>query len=199
MCGGAAIGLTKLLYWVEDQFDRLPVNKFWHPAIGALGLGIIGFFVPRVLGVGYDTISDILNSNLAWKLLLLIVIFKSLALVLSLGSGHFGRPAGPHVHGQRGARWPFRDRPSIGLFPGPTCSRRFRLVAMGAVFGAASAPPLRLLFSLSKLPVITTPSSTHARLRDRHGIAIRYLPNSIMTEKLARRGLRPTTNTKPSC
>ena len=53
----AAIGLTKFLYWVEDLFDRLPSAILWHPAIGALGLGIIGFFVPRVLGVGYDTIS----------------------------------------------------------------------------------------------------------------------------------------------
>jgi CIC family chloride channel protein len=75
VCGFAAVGFTKLLYLVEDQFDRLPVDEFWHPAIGALGLGIIGYFVPRVLGVGYDTISDILNNKLAWKLLLLIAVF----------------------------------------------------------------------------------------------------------------------------
>src|SRR5947209_6778533 len=90
VCGFAAVGFTKLLYLVEDQLERLPVNEFWHPAIGALGLGIIGYFVPRVLGVGYDTISDILNNNLAWKLLLLIAVFKSLALVISLGSGTSG-------------------------------------------------------------------------------------------------------------
>src|SRR5579863_451265 len=88
--GIAAIGFTKLLYWVEDQFDRLPIDDLWHPAIGALGLGIIGFFVPQVLGVGYDTISDILNNNLALELLLLVAIFKALALVISLGSGTSG-------------------------------------------------------------------------------------------------------------
>src|SRR6202050_866038 len=49
LCGMAAIGFTKLLYFVEDQFERLPISDFWHPAIGALGLGIIGFFVSRVL------------------------------------------------------------------------------------------------------------------------------------------------------
>src|SRR6516162_1074774 len=70
VCGLAAVGFSKLLYWVEDQFDRLPVDELWWPAIGALGLGIIGYFVPRVLGVGYDTISDILNGQLALKLLL---------------------------------------------------------------------------------------------------------------------------------
>ena len=83
--GIVAIGFTKLLYWVEDQFDRLPIDDLWHPAIGALGLGIIGFFVPRVLGVGYDTISDILNNTLALKILILIAVFKALALVISLG------------------------------------------------------------------------------------------------------------------
>ena len=90
ICGVAAIGFTKLLYWVEDQFERLPIDDLWHPAIGALALGIIGFFVPRVLGVGYDTISDILNNNLAFKLLILVAVFKALALVISLGSGTSG-------------------------------------------------------------------------------------------------------------
>src|SRR5208282_4192727 len=72
LCGAAAIAFTKILYWVEDQFARLPINDLWHPAIGALALGVIGFFVPRVLGVGYDTISDILNNNLALKILILV-------------------------------------------------------------------------------------------------------------------------------
>src|SRR5437762_13533845 len=61
LCGLAAVGFSKLLYWVEDQFEKLPVNDMWWPAIGALGLGIIGYFVPRVFGVGYDTITAILN------------------------------------------------------------------------------------------------------------------------------------------
>src|ERR1700678_1722847 len=90
LSGFVAVGFTKLLYWVEDRFDDLPIDDLWHPAIGALGLGIIGFFVPRVLGVGYDTISDILNNNLALKLLILIAVFKTLALVISLGSGTSG-------------------------------------------------------------------------------------------------------------
>ena len=52
LSGIAAIGFTKVLYWTEDLFEHLPIDDLWHPAIGALGLGIIGFFVQRVLGVG---------------------------------------------------------------------------------------------------------------------------------------------------
>ncbi|MCL4487113.1 MAG: chloride channel protein [Chloroflexi bacterium] len=90
ICGLAAIGFTKILYWVEDQFARLPVDPLWWPAIGALGLGLSGFFVPRVFGVGYDTITDILSNRLPLVLLVTIMVFKALALVISLGSGTSG-------------------------------------------------------------------------------------------------------------
>src|SRR5207244_6333537 len=138
ICGLAAVGFSRLLYWTEDQFEKLPVDEFWHPAIGALGLGIIGYFVPRVLGVGYDTISDILNNNLAWKLLLLIAVFKSLALVISLGSGTSGGLLAPMFMASAALGGVFAlgiDHIVLGanLAPGA-----FALVAMGAVFGAAS-------------------------------------------------------------
>src|SRR5207253_10576503 len=87
ICGLAAVGFSRLLYWTEDQFEKLPIDELWWPAIGALGLGIIGYFVPRILGVGYDTISDILNANLALKLLIIVMIAKAIALVISLSSG----------------------------------------------------------------------------------------------------------------
>ena len=45
---------------------NFPLDELWWPAIGALGLGIIGFFVPRVFGVGYDTIGDILERRV-WR------------------------------------------------------------------------------------------------------------------------------------
>src|SRR2546421_3302594 len=90
LCGLAAVAFSKSLYWVEDMFEKLPVDEMWWPAIGALGLGIIGYFVPRVLGVGYDTISDILNNHLALKVLIMVMVFKSLALIVSLGSGTSG-------------------------------------------------------------------------------------------------------------
>ncbi len=190
VCGFAAVGFTKLLYLVEDQFDRLPINEFWHPAMGALGLGIIGYFVPRVLGVGYDTISDILNNNLAWKLLLLIAVFKSLALVISLGSGTSGGLLAPMFMASAALGGVFAmgiDHlvPSAGLAPGA-----FALVAMGAVFGAASRATFAFIvfaFEITRDYNSVLPLMLVCVIAD--AIAIRFLPNSIMTEKLARRGL----------
>jgi chloride channel protein, CIC family len=190
VCGFAAVGFTKLLYLVEDQFDRLPIDEFWHPAIGALGLGIIGYFVPRVLGVGYDTITDILNNNLAWKLLLLIAIFKSLALVISLGSGTSGGLLAPMFMASAALGGVFAlgiDSvvPGAGLAPGA-----FALVAMGAVFGAASRATFAFIvfaFEITRDYNSVLPLMLVCVIAD--AIAIRFLPNSIMTEKLARRGL----------
>src|SRR6201997_284051 len=138
ICGLAAVGFSKLLYWVEDLFEKLPVDPLWWPAIGALGLGIIGYFVPRVLGVGYDTISDILNAQLALKILLVVMIAKAVALVISLGSGTSGGLLAPMFMSSAAMGGVFamtvnRVFPSANLAAGA-----FTLVAMGAVFGAAS-------------------------------------------------------------
>src|ERR1700723_750343 len=189
--GVAAIGFTKLLYWVEDQFARLPINDLWHPAIGALGLGIIGFFVPRVLGVGYDTISDILNNNLALKLLILVAVFKALALVISLGSGTSGGLLAPMFMSSAALGGAFAIVvnmifPSAHLSPGA-----FALVAMAAVFGSASRATFAFIvfaFEITRDYNAILPLMLACVIADM--IALRYLPSSIMTEKLARRGLR---------
>ena len=57
--------IVKGLSFFEDAFERLPISSFWHPLIGALGFAVIGLFVPRVLGVGYPSISAILAGRLA--------------------------------------------------------------------------------------------------------------------------------------
>jgi len=190
ICGAAAIGFTKLLYWVEDLFEHLPVNDLWHPAIGALGLGIIGFFVPRVLGVGYDTISDILNNSLTLKLLILIAVFKSLALVISLGSGTSGGLLAPMFMSSAAMGGVFalvvnRIVPSAHLSPGA-----FALVAMGAVFGAASRATFTFIvfaFEITHDFNSILPLMLVCVIADM--IALEWLPSSIMTEKLSRRGL----------
>ncbi|HEY4710720.1 MAG TPA: chloride channel protein [Candidatus Acidoferrales bacterium] len=190
ICGGAAIGFTKLLYWVEDQFARLPIADLWHPAIGGLGLGVVGYFVPRVLGVGYDTISDILNNNLTLQLLILIMVFKALALVISLGSGTSGGLLAPMFMSSAAMGGVF----AIGVnavIPGAHLSPgAFALVAMAAVFGAASRATFAFIvfaFEITRDYNAILPLMLCCVIADL--IALRYLPTSIMTEKLARRGL----------
>jgi chloride channel protein, CIC family len=191
VCGIAAVLLSKALYWVEDTFEKLPVDELWWPAIGALFLGIIGFFVPRVLGVGYDTIGDILNGNLAWKLLLIVMLAKFAALVISLGSGTSGGLLAPTfmwsaAMGGLFAMIANHAFPGAHLSPGA-----FALVAMGAVFGAASRATFSFIifaFEITRDYNSVLPLMLVAVIAD--GVAMLFMPrSSIMTEKLARRGL----------
>jgi chloride channel protein, CIC family len=192
VCGLAAVGFSKLLYWVEDQFDKLPIDELWWPAVGALGLGVIGYFVPRVLGVGYDTISDILNANLVLKVLLVVMIAKAAALVLSLGSGTSGGLLAPMFMSSAAMGGTFAIvvntvYPAAHLSPGA-----FALVAMGAVFGAASRATFTFIifaFEITRDYNSVLPLMLVSVVAD--GIAMLMMPGaSIMTEKLARRGLR---------
>ena len=196
LCGLAAVGFSKLLYWVEDQFEKLPIDDLWWPAIGALGLGIIGYFVPRVLGVGYDTIGDILNANLALNLLLVVMVAKAVALVVSLGSGTSGGLLAPMFMSSAamgGAYAMLIDRvyPDAQLAAGA-----FALVAMGAVFGAASRATFTFIifaFEITRDYNSVLPLMLVSVIAD--GMAMWLMPkSSIMTEKLARRGLRIHTD-----
>jgi CIC family chloride channel protein len=190
ICGVAAIGLTKLLYWMEDQFERLPMDNLWHPAIGGLAVGVIGFFIPRILGVGYDTISDILNGNLALKLLILIAVFKTLGLVISLGSGTSGGLLAPTFMSSAALGGAFAMVVNM-IFPGAHLSPgAYALVAMAAVFGAASRATFAFIvfaFEITRDYNAILPLMLACVIADM--LAIHFLPSSIMTEKLARRGL----------
>lgn len=192
ICGLASVGFTRLLYWTEDLFEKLPVDELWWPAIGALGLGIIGYFVPRVLGVGYDTIGDILNASLPLKLLVTVMIAKAIALVISLGSGTSGGLLAPM----------FMSSAALGgvlalafnsVFPSAHLSAgAFAVVAMGAVFGAASRATFSFIifaFEITRDYNSVLPLMLVSVIAD--GISMLLMPKaSIMTEKLTRRGLR---------
>jgi chloride channel protein, CIC family len=192
ICGLAAVGFSKSLYWVEDQFEKLPIDELWWPAIGALGLGIIGYFVPRVLGVGYDTTGDILNANLGLKLLVIVMAAKTAALVVSLGSGSSGGLLAPMFMSSAamgGAYAMVIDR----IYPGAQLAAgAFALVAMGAVFGAASRATFTFIifaFEVTRDYKSVLPLMLVSVIAD--GIAMLLMPkSSIMTEKLVRRGMR---------
>jgi CIC family chloride channel protein len=191
ICGLAAVGFSKLLYWVEDQFEKLPFDEMWWPAVGALGLGIIGFFVPRVLGVGYDTIGDILNGQLVWKLLLVVMLAKAGALAISLGSGTSGGLLAPCFMWSAALGGLFAMISNHFLSGAHLSPAAFALVAMGAVFAAASRATFTFIifaFEITRDYNSVLPLMLVSVIAD--GIAMLLMPNSsIMTEKLARRGL----------
>src|SRR3569833_3166951 len=65
LIGLLSAGITKIVYFIEDGFEKLPVHWMWWPAIGGLVVGVVGYFAPLTLGVGYTNIAAIVSGHLA--------------------------------------------------------------------------------------------------------------------------------------
>lgn len=189
-CGLFAIVISRGLFVVEDLYRRLPVGEFWHPAIGAVGFATVGLFVPRALGVGYDTIGDVLNARLAVGTVAALAAAKLLAWWLALGSGTSGGTLAPILLISAS----FGTVVGAGLndvLPGPQIALgAFAIVAMAATFGAATQATFTAIvfvFELTRDYDVILPLMLATVLADLVYSAVNS--DSLMTEKLRRRGL----------
>jgi len=192
LMGIIGIAMIRTLSWLDDFFDHLPVKRalIWSPAIGALVLGIIGYFYPQIFGTGYDTIRDMLNDRLPANKLIGVSVAKFVALVVSLGSGTTGGVFAPSliVGGGFGAVFGMGCR---HLFPHLVSDPAFyALAAMAACFGGISRAPFTsivFLFELSHNPNSLLPLIVCVMVAD--GFVRLFSRDSIMTSKLVKRGL----------
>src|SRR5580692_248645 len=94
--GLMSVAFVKFLTWMRAQFLRLPRKTAWvQPLAGGLLVGIMGWFVPQTLGVGYGYVGSALNGGMALKLMLLLLALKFFAVVTSYASGNAGGIFGP--------------------------------------------------------------------------------------------------------
>ncbi|HEX5031115.1 MAG TPA: chloride channel protein [Candidatus Eisenbacteria bacterium] len=175
--------LTRAVYASEDAFARLPIHWMWWPAIGGLVVGIGGLFFPRALGVGYDTIGDLLQGSVAGPVLLAILGVKALIWAVSLGSGTSGGVLAPllMLGGALGGieAWVLPDR-GAGFWP---------LVSMGAILGGTMRAPLTgIVFSLELTHDVNMLLPLLVAVSIAHGFTVLLLKRSILTEKISRRG-----------
>jgi CIC family chloride channel protein len=190
--GFVGVTMIRVLSWLEDFFDDLPIKRalIWSPVIGALILGVIGYFYPQVLGTSYDTIRDMLNDRLTVRELIGTSFAKFAALVISLGSGTTGGVFAPSlvVGGGLGAAFAFGCQHIVPhLVSDPAF---YSLVAMAALFGGIARAPFTsivFLFELSHNPNSLLPLIVCVMVSD--GIVRLFSRDSIMTVKLAKRGL----------
>jgi H+/Cl- antiporter ClcA/CBS domain-containing protein len=197
-CGLLAVVICKGLYLVEDGFRRLPVPEFWHPVLGALGFGFVGLFVPRALGVGYESINDVLANRLTVGVLAALLLAKLAAWWLALGSGTSGGTLAPILL-ISGAFGGLLGALLDGVAPGLGVSAgAVALVAMAATFGAATRATFTAIvfaFELTQDYRAILPIMLGAVLADL--VAAALLDHSLMTEKLARRGLHVRLDYEP--
>lgn len=183
--------LIRTLYYTKDLFSGIPVHPIFKPALGGLVVGMIGLFYPRVLGMGYGVITDALNNQFTFKLLLILLILKIIVFSLSLGSGGFGGTIIPSLFVGTmlgGAFGTIIDMLYPGMTAGPGA---YALVGMGAVFAGSTRAPLTailILFELTRDYNLILPLMFACVLSNVMSSAL--YPESIFTEGLRRRGIK---------
>jgi len=96
--GLVSVAFTKLLLGLRSRFLRFPRKTLWfQPVAGGLCVGIMGWFVPQILGVGYKHVGDALNGSMAFKLMALLLVLKLFAVAISYASGNAGGIFGPSL------------------------------------------------------------------------------------------------------
>jgi H+/Cl- antiporter ClcA len=184
LAAGFASGLlTQLVYGSEDLFTKLPIHWMWWPVIGGAVIGLGGLVYPRALGIGFDTIQDLLAGRLVGGFLLGLLITKAVIWAVALGSGTSGGVLAPLLLmggalGALEAHWLPGGQP--GLWAG---------ISMGAMMGGTMRSPLTAIAFMLELTheVALLPGLLVACVAA-HAVTVLLMRRSILTEKVARRG-----------
>jgi chloride channel protein, CIC family len=140
--GLGSVAFVKLLLNLRLWFRRLPINTVWvQPAIGGLIVGLMGWFAPEILGVGYDYVDRVLGGDIPIRTIAMLAVLKIVATPVCYSSGNAGGIFGPSlfigamIGGATGGV-------AHHLFPTVTASPgAYALVGMGAAFAGIVRTP----------------------------------------------------------
>lgn len=141
--GLLSAAFTRLLLLLRARFLRSTrSSRWWQPVVGGATAGIMGWFVPQVLGVGYGFVGDALNGRMALRLMALLVVLKLVAVVTSYASGNAGGIFGPSLFlgamlGGTVGGVAHHFLPAYTATPGA-----YALVGMGALFAGIVRAPM---------------------------------------------------------
>ena len=189
--GVVAAGVSRSVYWIEDLFERLPVHWMWWPALGAVAIGVIGYFSPHTMGVGYDNIQGLLKGNSPLAVVATLCLLKYLSWSISLGSGTSGGTLAPlfTIGGALGA---LLTGLVLSLFPASGINiATGALIGMAAMFAGASRAWLTsIVFALETTGQMNGLLPLLGACVAAYFVSFFLMKGSIMTEKIHRRGVK---------
>ena len=159
--GFLSVAFTRLLLEMRKFCARLPKSTRWfQPVAGGVTVGLMAWFVPEVLGVGYTYVGSALNNSMTLKLMLLLVALKLISVTVSYASGNAGGIFGPSLFlgSMLGG--------AVGvvahqLLPGYTAaSGAYSLVGMGALFAGIVRAPMTsvlMIFEMTRDYAVIVP------------------------------------------
>ena len=183
LAGALSALLTISVYAAEDAFQHLKIHWMWWPALGGLAIGLGGLIFPQALGVGYDTIGQLLQGSVTTKVILGVLLVKWFIWAVSLGSGTSGGVLAPLLMmggALGGLEAMFLPYEGAGFWP---------LISMGAILGGTMRSPFTSIifaFELTHDANVFLPLLVGSVIA--HAFTVLTLKRSILTEKVARRG-----------
>ena len=191
LVGVVSVGVTRMTYAIEDTFEKLPIHWMWWPALGGIVVGVVGYVMPLTLGVGYANITAVISGQMSLAGLIALCLLKLLSWSVALGSGTSGGTLAP-LFTIGGALGGALGIAAVALAPWLQVDPRLAaLVCMAAIFAGASRA-----FLTSVVFAFETTQQAHGLLPLLGACAAAYLVsglmmrNTIMTEKIVRRGVR---------
>jgi CIC family chloride channel protein len=190
LAGVVAYIFIRLLYGMEDFFERWKLPEYIKPAIGGAIIGCIGIFFPQIFGVGYESVTQILRGEMLGIILVGLLIAKILATSISIGSGGSGGIFAPSLF-MGAVLGGIFGQIVHSLFPYTTASPgAYALVGMGAVVAGTTRAPITamlIIFEMTANYRIILPLMFACTI----GLVIsaRLSRESIYTLKLIRRGV----------
>jgi CIC family chloride channel protein len=153
-CGLGGMAYGRSFYYLRDLFKSIKLPRWSKPAIGGLLTGIIGVFLPEVLGTGYGWLQFAIYGDfvtLPVTIMLAIMILKILTTGLTIGSGGSGGVFAPGlvIGGMLGGvLWSV-----LHSFPGitPASPSTFVIVGMMALFGGIAKVPMAVILMVSEM------------------------------------------------
>jgi CIC family chloride channel protein len=190
LIGVIASLVSRSVYAIEDLFEKLPIHWMWWPAIGAVAIGVTGYFAPHTMGVGYDNIQYLLKGSWSLTILLQLSLLKYISWAISLGSGTSGGTLAPlfTIGGALGA---LLGAATLHFFPSSGINlATAAMIGMAAMFAGASRALLTsVVFALETtgqsnglLPLLGACVAAYF-------VSFFLMKGSIMTEKIKRRGV----------
>ncbi|MEC9282903.1 MAG: chloride channel protein [Bdellovibrionota bacterium] len=191
LAGILGVVFIKAVYGIEDYVEELKIPFWSKPLLGGLILAGVGMMFPEMFGVGYESISDVLQQKSSLEIMALFIVLKIICTSVCLACGGSGGVFVPSlfIGAMLGGAYGFAVNE---LFPDMTAGYgAYALVGMAAVFSStarASFTAIVILFEMTLDYSIILPLMFVCVISDQ--VALAFMKHSIYSLKLKRKGLK---------
>lgn len=202
--GIASVYFSKMYFFITRFFSRFK-NAYAKIGIAAVAIGFMLYFIPPLYGEGYGLITNLLNGDTAeaikgvsfnvdmqnvWMvvgILMLIVVFKAIAMTTTFAAGGIGGVFIPTLF--MGSALGNAFAKIINHFGFEVSESNFTLIGMTGLMAGVLHAPLTAIFLIAEITGgydLLVPLMLVAAIS--YGFTKYFVPNSIYTAELAKRG-----------